>query len=262
MFKRWIIAVTILFLLGYVFRFHIVSRVQLYILKSCNQSVHLTTFAKSPLPIHNVYQLRSIQKFFPHRVNSLQMLQFLYKDFSGFECDVSIDTLRQQLFLAHDNILPESNVLEQFFFFDKERKIFWLDVKNLTPANLSFFKAELQKLDAIFNIKHRIIIESSELHCLEQLTKEGYLTSYYLPVVNSGQASINQSAQRGCVSNVSLLSQDILYHKQVTAACAAKKQLTWDLSFAHSFSKKVLQQHLNDTTLLVCLLNIKAPGYR
>jgi len=254
-------------LIAYIFRNHFLYAIQLAFIRSIEKHANVSNQAyqkKSLFPDHAIYTLKGTEKLFPHRVNSLQRLDFLYKNFKGFECDIHFDKNKKILFVTHDGIKNDDISLTEFLKLDKYKKIFWLDVKNLHTDNIDAFYEALENLDFKFSIKNRFIIECTNKAIVHQVAKRGYFTSYYVQP-NLKDSTIYNDLDDVCsgdTSAIAVFSHDILYHDDRLSLCRKKKRLIWDLNFWHSVSKNALLKNANDTTVLICLINIKSPGYK
>lgn len=268
MFKRGRIILFLLLLLvagGWFSRFYWINLLQLSYIKSISNKANLSNQlfkATAIYPNHKIYTLKGVERFFPHRVNSLRRLKFLYDDFKGFECDIHFDSERNSFFVTHGDVQTDSPTLLQYLEFDKQKKIFWLDVKNLSDSNVDAFCNALLALDKKFGIRDRVIVESADREMAELVAGKGFFTSFYLPLnyVNGTDQNLLAEHCNDSSSHISTVSEDIFFHKSLQLNCPQKRQLTWDISFLHSIDKKILLQNVNDSTILVCLLNIKSPG--
>jgi hypothetical protein len=212
------------------------------------------------LSAHQIYSLKGLQRIWPHRVNSLRRLNYLQKDFAGFETDIRFDPMNRQLFIAHDPGEISKLVFSDYLgLAGMDQKLFWLDVKNIDSLNLSAFCDALKDLDNRFAIRNRIVVESPYLQALLRLKELGYLTSYYLPAekdIDIGQLTETLRNYQG------IISQDIGMHEFISQNFPGRKQLIWDIRFRDCMNRKILLKNANDTTALVILINVKSPGYR
>jgi hypothetical protein len=254
-----------------IFRNDLINRTQLLILGRIRQKAFLSN-ALLTVPgdlgrKNQIYSLKGLDRIWPHRVNSIQRLRYLYPDFAGFECDIRFDAASRLLYVAHDpediSPLVFSDYLSQA---DREHKLFWLDVKNLDSLNLELFCAAIQQLDQRYDIKNRIIIESADTSALIRINALGWLGSLYLPADLSG-GLIDQNKSMVAITTFlnnhpTLISQDIGMHDFITAHFRQVKQLTWDIRFKDALNQDLLLKLANDTSLLICLINVKSPGYR
>lgn len=142
-------------------------------------------------------------------------------------------------------------------------KIFWLDVKNLTIENAESFYRHINLLNDKYKVKDRIIIESGNPVPLKQIADSGYLTSLYFPVNGSSNTLNSDSSVFLYIVNTSgLISQDAFWLNLMNKSYPEKKKIIWDISFCTSLNTGVLKKYIADTTVLLCLINIKSPGYR
>jgi hypothetical protein len=259
----WIIFLGFSGIVIFLFRYELINSFQRQILNSIRKKAIVSNHFFIPgnvSPNHLIYSLKGLDRIWPHRVNSLRRLKYLYNSFAGFECDVRFDVTSSHLYVAHD---PED--LSTLVFTDyllqegKDHKLFWLDVKNLQSFNTIAFCGLLERLDKRFFIKNRIIIESPNFEALEQVREQGWLTSYYMPSEN---VALDYHLPAILQDEPGLISQDISMHDFMTKNFPGKKQLIWDIRFWDCMSRKTLLKNANDTTVLVFLINVKSPGYR
>ena len=120
-----------------------------------------------------------------HATNSRERVVEYKKYYTNFELDVFIDSKTGMLDIYH---FPEDT--STGFYLDALLGLldkpsgnkFWLDVKNLTPQNLSIFNAALSKIIDDFSLKKSdFLVESHNNESLAALNKLGYSTSFYLP---------------------------------------------------------------------------------
>jgi hypothetical protein len=271
--RRILFALLILLFLamGLLFRNRWINRVQQEVLGMVRQKADFSNAAFIRPGLlhdgHRIYSLKGIDRLWPHRVNSMQRLRYLYPYFAGFECDIRFDGRSGQLFVAHEAAEINSLVFSDYLGpLDRFRKLFWLDIKNLDSLNLGLFSSALEQLDQRYKIKDRVILESPNATALDKLNKSGWLCSLYLPsdlsespeIKNDRIENINDFLRK----NIGLISEDIRMHRLMTEKFPHAKQLIWDIRFFDSINKNLLLNLANDTTLLVCLINIKSPGYR
>ena len=255
----------------YIFHNELICRAQLMILGSIRQRSFLSNAGLRPpgdlLQKNQIYSLKGLDRIWPHRVNSIRRLRYLYPDFAAFECDIRFDVGSRQLYIGHEpediGTLLFSDYLDQV---DRNHKLFWLDVKNLNSQNLESFCMAIEELDHRYGIKNRILIESPDTTALIRIKALGWLGSLYLPAdlasdLNNQNNSI--TAIRAFVNrHSSIISQDIRMHDFLSANFPHVRQLTWDIRFKDALNQDRLLKLANDSSLLLCLINIKSPGYR
>ncbi|HXB05641.1 MAG TPA: hypothetical protein VNW04_00955 [Puia sp.] len=201
---------------------------------------------------HRLYQLRGIQRIWPHRVNSLQRLKYLYDEFAGFECDIRFMANTGTLGIGHDK--PEGNLFDDYLRLDSERKkLFWLDIKNVDRDNLDAFCKTLETLENRSGIRDRVILECYDTLAARRLAGLGYLTA--VNILTKGLREMPQGA-------VTLITGETKLHDSIAGAFPHSQQLNWDIPFRHGMSRDNLLRQANDTSLLICLINVKSPGYR
>lgn len=74
---------------------------------------------------HKLFSLSGVEKILPHRVNSMKRFQYLYSEFKGFECDITL--AGNDLYVAHDpeeiSSLTWDHLLEKD---DQEKSSGWM----------------------------------------------------------------------------------------------------------------------------------------
>ncbi len=74
---------------------------------------------------HKIFSLNGAEKILPHRVNSMKRFQYLYSEFNGFECDITL--AGDDLYIAHDpeeiSSLTWDHLLEKD---DQEKSSGWM----------------------------------------------------------------------------------------------------------------------------------------
>jgi hypothetical protein len=255
----------------FIFRYQIINRVQMEILAGIRgKAVFSNAVFLRPgnsHEQHRIFSLKGLERIWPHRVNSIQRLRYLYPEFAGFECDIRYHASSGQLYLAHDPGEFGSQVFQDYLEqADWDRKLFWLDVKNLDSRNLESFCSALQQLDGQYGIKNRIIIESPDTAALNRISKSGWLCSLYLPSLPpAGPDDLKHwiaAVASSLKINTGFISQDARMHDFMTQNFPGAKQLIWDIRFWDGMNKELLLKQANDTNLLVSLINVKSPGYR
>ena len=266
--KKKIIAIqcsVILILIAFFFRYQIVNKIQTGVLKNIDSTALLSNaylLAGNDFHFnHKIRSLRGVERILPHRVNSIERFQYLYSDFKGFECDIILSD--NHLYVAHDPEDISSLTLSHFLEKDDQKKIFWLDVKNLGVGNVETFCMHLNLLNDKYNLKNRIIIESGAPVLLRQIADSGYLTSLYFPVNGSLSTLYSDSSVSSYITNTSgLISQNAFWLNLMNESYPQKKKIVWDVSFCTSLDSDILEKYIADTTILLCLINIKSPGYK
>lgn len=246
----------------YVFRLQIMNQVQLYQLSGVGAQTSTSdarVFKSGALnQDHYLFKLRGAKKIFPHRVNSLQRLEYLYNNFEGFECDIIFEPSDQIFYLAHDPADISNFTFDQFLAFETIKKIYWLDVKNLSSGTIGRFKERLDHLSQKYNLKNRVIIETGDVTSLKILSSAGYLASFYIPADSLTSRNYSNFLNDDSI----LVSQDIRWLPHLLKRFPSNGKIVWDITFTHSMNKNILEKYASDTSILVCLMNIKSPGYR
>ncbi len=125
-------------------------------------------------------------RLLPHRVNTIgKMRDTVSAGINSFEIDIYYTATDSETFfeVGHDRETMSGMRLEEFLAeIPGSFKKIWLDVKNVRPGNVGGIVNKLDELDSKYDIKNRIIVESSDrTPAPKLLVDEGYHVSYYLP---------------------------------------------------------------------------------
>jgi hypothetical protein len=259
---RWAFLLLIFIVTGalvYCFRYPLMNAVQQRLIKSiaARATVDNRTLLRDPsFSRHLLYGLKGTGRLWPHRVNSLERFRYLYPEFAGFECDIQFDPKTGVLGIGHDDSGPDS--FPGYLKADTgQKKIFWLDLKNIDGDNAASFCARLRDLDRQYDLRNRIILECYDTVAALRLSQWGWLTALnVMRILTSPAQSIRPP------KNIMLLSGETAIHPVITREFPGLKQLNWDIGFWDGMDRTTLLRQANDTNLLVCLINVKSPGYR
>jgi hypothetical protein len=245
--------------LVYFFRYSLINAIQQRLIKSIasRATVANRTFLHdSSFSRHLLYGLKGTGRLWPHRVNSIQRFRYLYPEFAGFECDIQFDPRTGLLSIGHDGPGPDS--LTGYLKADAgKQKMFWLDLKNIDGDNAGLFCERLRALDSQYDIRNRIILECYDTVAASRLSERGWLTA-----LNVTRMLAPPFHPIRPPKNVTLLSGETAIHPAIAREFPGLKQLNWDIGFRDGMDRATLLRRANDTDLLVCLINVKSPGYR
>ena len=211
------------------------------------------------------YHQGAYSKVWAHRVDRLERYEYLMRSFQGFEVDVVFDADKNYFDVGHPPVASINLSFEKYLQVSGSgNKFFWLDLKNLNNENMSAVTACLKKLDDIYKIKQRIIIESNNPEPLSKISGEGYFTSYYYDDNSYSllMSSANKESSGLFLKQIDAVSSDILYNEKVKKEFPFKPRLLWALSFENYFCHDLFNELDSDTLLLVYLVNIKSPYHR
>lgn len=276
--KYRLAALLLIFLVGgglvYIFRYSLINAIQQHLIKSISSAATVanrrllrdTSFAR-----HLVYHLKGTERLWPHRVNSIERFRFLFPEFAGFECDIQFNPATGLLAIGHDR--PGSDSLTGYLRADtSQKKLFWLDLKNIDDKNAILFCRRLRELDRQYALKNRIILECYDTLAAEKLIAAGWLTALNVtgmltspppsPADPPSPPPPPLSSPPPLPKNIILLTGETTLHPLIAREYPAIQQLNWDIRFRDGMDRTTLLSHANDTSLLVCLINVKSPGYR
>ncbi len=177
----------------------------------------------------------NVPKVWPHRVNSVPRLQYLLNDFNGFECDVYYNINGNYFDVGHE---PEKSIglsVKTYFQLPgTAKKYFWLDFKNLDTSNEELSVALLTRLDSQYQIKNRIIIESTAPKLLKRFAENGFFTSFYIPVfdslVHQNNKDYSKAVLKELYPGISAISQSFNNIERITTLPPGIVRLSWNFS--------------------------------
>ncbi len=182
-------------------------------------------------------QLVVTNKKWMKAVNSVERLQQLDSSLGGFETDVYFDTIKNYFKVYHDSSTISELNLDAILQHYKKRNLnssLWLDFKNLSVGNLQASLQYVSKIRQDYNLRNKIIVESSRPELLQPFCDSGFFTSYYLPFFNPYQmgekalvAQIDSIAVRLQKNKVSALSGYYFQYPVMTKYFPKYPVLTW-----------------------------------
>jgi len=262
---------------AFVFRNEAIQWLQSELLKSLRGKAIVNNHAllqDSSASQHLIYTLKGTDRLWPHRVNSLRRLKYLYPAFSGFECDIRFDASTGGFRIGHDPAdVMGTLTFSDYLRSDPGHKLFWLDVKNLGSDNIGAFCDRLQQLDRQYDIRRRLVIECYDTASAARIGELGYLSALNTsrlsdatdpaPASDTGYRTAYRDAiDRLIPRKIKILSGDIRALPFLKTNFPGGKLITWDIRFLDGMNREILLRYANDTSLLICLINVKSPGYR
>jgi len=158
------------------------SRVMLPKTFTSDLPAQFPTFCDQPLKISGKRWVKA--------VNHIEKLNALDSSTSGFEMDIYFDEDLQKFFVYHDSSELSQITLQDILnaYQKKELKAsVWLDFKNLSHNNQHSALTLLEKFRDKYHLQHKMIIESSQIKCLNIFCEAGFFTSYYISFFNPYQ---------------------------------------------------------------------------
>jgi heptose-I-phosphate ethanolaminephosphotransferase len=131
--------------------------------------------------------LLSTQKDWKKAINTVEKMHHLDASVAGFEMDVYFDTSTNCLHVYHDSSGFSTLRIELVLNEYKTRNLssaLWLDFKNLSSVNEKPALHYISALRNKYNLKDKLIIESSSPRYLQSFCDSGFFTSYYVPFFN------------------------------------------------------------------------------
>lgn len=156
-------------------------------------------------------------KFFPHRVNSFGKLKDVWElGYRSFEVDMVFDYKKDGKFYVGHNDGVMGTDLESFLKSVDYKQInrMWFDFKNLNKNNYKEAFVELERLNSIFDLKNKVILETSwKDEEFKKFSESSWHTSYYLPTGTMKNLLDNQDIKglEDLANNISkqILNQDL-----------------------------------------------------
>jgi len=216
--------------------------------------------------------LNNIPKFgiWVHRVNDIERLHEVKDEFSGFEIDIVYNQQEDYFDVNHPPVKSIGLSLKELVYsLEKPNNYnYWLDLKNLNKQNSQSIVKRLIALSNLLGIKQNIIVESTCLSCLEELSKEGFYTAKYLPFYHQmAETKINLliSNLSDSLIPVSAVSQERDALSILNSKFNNCDKLVWDLSldWNEESSRKKAKEILKDNpSIKVLLVRYETPSYR
>ncbi len=126
------------------------------------------------------------QRLFPHRVNSIGKLKDIFNNgLRSFEIDVLFTGGDRNTFiLGHGEEVKGVDIRT---FLDsvnyREIKRVWIDIKNLNSSNFEAALVELELLDKKYDLKEKVILESSvKFDLFRYFREKGWYTAYNISI--------------------------------------------------------------------------------
>ncbi|MBS1754195.1 MAG: hypothetical protein KF741_12095 [Ferruginibacter sp.] len=126
-------------------------------------------------------------KLWVKAVNTVNRMNLVNKNSSGFECDVYFNMPQNEFEVHHDPGKATGTVLHDLLKHYQQQNLtasVWLDFKNLNNSNALAALNRLLQLRKEYNLKDKILVESSQANLLTAFADSGFFTSYYTPTFN------------------------------------------------------------------------------
>ncbi|RPE12541.1 hypothetical protein EGT74_03025 [Chitinophaga lutea] len=122
-----------------------------------------------------------------HRANNLLKVdEIIAAGIKSMEVDIFVGTRNNQpaLLIGHEAATATGQSLEEYFANLHQKmpdfEFLWLDCKDLnSTANEQLFMATLNKMDSMYAIKSRVLVESRYIPYLVSFKQQSWLVSYY-----------------------------------------------------------------------------------
>ncbi len=203
----------------------------------------------------------NIPKVWVHHVNNVKRLQKLLPDFNGIECDVFYNTAINSFEVYHDSSEISGLQLETYLQLPGTLlKYFWFDFKNLDTINADKALHLFNRFDSMYQIKQRVIIESTNPLALRKIADGGYFTSYYIPVFNPAEygsiSTYADSVKKNIYPRFEAISQGEETIGKLDTLIPNVKKLTWLTSRKLALVRKPLQAFWLRKDIKVILVEI------
>jgi hypothetical protein len=181
------------------------------------------------------------------------------------ETDVVFDASIKKFRVFHPPAMSTALMLDEYLKLLKPlNKSLWIDIKSVDTTNypeaISFF----MHCDQLYDIKKRVIIESSQTRFINMLAARGFITSWEVPAVylkpDTSPRTID-SVKQQLLPDVQFVSQEDNFLPMLKAHFGERKIITWALSFNNYFDLSHLRSLIADTSVRVVLINCKSKGY-
>jgi heptose-I-phosphate ethanolaminephosphotransferase len=201
-----------------------------------------------------------------HRANTAEQLKDVQRRFRGIELDVVFEEENQRFDVRHPPTPHQGFTLENYLRLAEAQGTefyFWLDYKNLAEENVGASVQRLEDLDAQFDLKKRIVVESTNPLSLQAFHQAGFFTSYYLPDLRNRSQwelqplidAIGGYLEKG---HLSAISQDIRLYPLMRYYFPRYPKLIWDAGLnGHDPTERARAETLlaQDSTIRVMLVD-------
>ena len=120
-------------------------------------------------------------------IDSENAINNLPANTDGFEVDIYFDSSINSFYVYHDSAAMSSTRIGQLLDIYKHRNLsasIWFDLKNLNSANHNKALNAFITIRKNYNLKSKMIVESSNIKYLPAYCDSGFFTSYYTPFFN------------------------------------------------------------------------------
>lgn len=235
--------------LGMIFHNYIFFAIQIKLLESAD--LHLQ---KSGVPI-DVNTLSPSQKIWAHRVNSVERFNYLKDKFAGVEMDLVYQGDKNFLEVNHPPATSKNIDLKEMLEQKNAGQVgLYFDIKNLDSSNAFQILELINRLDSVYRLKSRCIIESRDIASLAPFVQAGYFTSYYLPE--------NVCEKHAELKKAWAVSQDWSVLEPADSCTNGINKLAWELSFTNWLDLSQIRSIVERKDCRILLVNVKSPGYR
>lgn len=206
-----------------------------------------------------------LEKFWVHRVNSLERFRIVSKKLNGIEADIAFDSIAGSFWVYHPPLtetkkLPLDLYLKEVVV--SGEKHCWLDTRFVSGTNVTAACASLKAIDSIYHIKDRVIFELYDVLAANYLAEQGYKISMSIsPAILNDMVAMAR-LKNNLSAKILYVSQESSYIKQLEQLFPDKKILTWAISFKNYFNRAPLMQLAADSRVAVILVNVKSRYFK
>ena len=138
--------------------------------------------------------------------------------------------------------------------------MFWMDIKNANRGNIGPFCDLLEAIDRKYAIRNRVIVECYDTLALLAVRSRGFLTGLNISWIGQAADERTTALRTRYPEKIALLSAEYPLGGPFVRVLPGSKQISWDIRFRDSMDRNMLLRLANDTSMLVCLVNVKSPG--
>lgn len=208
----------------------------------------LTTLGKMTIP----------QKRWLHRTNHPNKFRKYAATYTGFELDVNINVKENYFEVYHHPEKPSGIDFREYLAMPEAAdKYFWLDCKNLGTDNVAVAITILNTLDSVYQIRRRLIFESTDQEALTLVRKAGYNTVFYLalPALTGScdDTAYLQRISKNWDHQLLAVSAEAQYIPLLHRYMPAVKKATWCNHPLRNLIWREKRKMLADTSVLIVL---------
>lgn len=253
--KIIIVAILVLLVLVYVFRYELLFSFQYSRLKSLSCQSDKGDFINDSC----------LDKIWVHRVNSTERYEILKGKFAGYETDIVWDSVAKHFLVYHPPLEYTPVPFDSFLAAVHSNALSWFDTRGINTNDTSTVLAELNRLDKTAKIKMNAILEVYDVSVANFLAEHGYWVALNIHtdwIQKFSRESQWEQLRNSMSPEISFVSQEDTYVPLLKQHFPGKDIITWSVAFKNYFNREHLKELISDDKVKVVLVNVKSRDYK